>query len=287
VLRLGLIVTSLGFGLRHGIDWDHLAAISDITNSQESARDAMRFATLYALGHAAVVFFLGLAAVLLSAELPSSFDTVMGRLVGATLVALGIYVFYALIRHGRQFRMRSRWMLLFGGVRRGYRRLRRATETETVVIEHEHEHSPAEVHEYDRALVAPGAGADAIPHRHGHHHVAPLPDDPFMNYGRLSALLVGMIHGVGAETPTQVLIFATAAGAAGRGAGVLVLVCFIIGLLASNTAVSLASTFGFLNASRNWNVYAAMSVLTGAFSLVVGLLFLLGHDTVLPAIFGG
>ena len=108
-----------------------------------------------------------------------------------------------------------------------------------------------------------------------------------MNYGRGSALMVGMIHGIGAETPTQVVIFATAAGAAGRGAGLVVLGCFIVGLLASNTAVSLASTFGFLNATKNWGVYAAMSAITGAFSLVVGILFLVGHDSVLPALFGG
>ena len=38
-----------------------------------------------------------------------------------------------------------------------------------------------------------------------------------MNYGRRTAFGVGMIHGVGAETPTQVLIFLAAAGASGRG----------------------------------------------------------------------
>ena len=137
MLRLGLIITSLGFGFRHGIDWDHLAAISDITSSQESSRDSMRFATLYAVGHAAVVFVLGTAAILVSAEIPESLDAAMGRLVGVTLIVLAVYVFYSLARHGRDFRMRSRWMLLFAGVRRGYRRVRRGP-VETVVIEHDH-----------------------------------------------------------------------------------------------------------------------------------------------------
>jgi high-affinity nickel-transport protein len=244
----------------------------------------MRFATLYALGHASVVFALGTAAILVSAEIPASLDAAMGRLVGATLIALGVYVFYSLVRHGRNFRMRSRWMLLFSGVRRGYLRLRR-TPAMPVVIEHDHPHSPAEAHAHAPARV-PVGGPGGV-HRHGHRHIAPLPDDPFMNYGRATAWLVGMIHGVGAETPTQVIIFATAAGAGGRGAGLLVLGCFIVGLLASNTAVSLASTFGFLNAAKNWPVYATMSVVTGVFSLVVGALFLFGHDTALPAIFGG
>ncbi len=286
MLRLGLVVTAFAFGFRHGIDWDHLAAITDITGSQESSRDSMRFATLYALGHALVVFALGLAAILISAELPSSLDAAMGRVVGTTLVLLGVFVFYSLARHGRQFRMRSRWMLLFSGVRAGYRRLRREP-AQTLVIEHEHDHSPAEVHDHDRALVATAPQANVAGHRHGHRHMAPLPDDPFMNYGRATAFLVGMIHGVGAETPTQVLIFATAAGAGGRGAGVFVLVCFLVGLLASNTTVSLASTFGFLNATKNWRLYVGLSVATGTFSLVVGTLFLLGRGTVLPTLFGG
>lgn len=269
MLRVGLILTSFGFGFRHGFDWDHIAAITDITGSQDDSRDAVRFSTLYALGHALVVFVLGLGVILLSAEIPAWLDAAMGRVVGATLVVLGAYVVYSLARHGRDFRMRSRWMLLFAGIRRAYRSLRGHTP-EVVVIEHDH----------SDAVVPAGAS-----HSHTHRHVAPLPDDPFMNYGTTTAIGVGMLHGVGAETPTQVLIFATAAGAGGRGAGVLVLVCFLIGLVASNTAVTLASTFGFLNSSRHWGIYATVSVVTAVFSLALGTLYLFGQDSVLPAIF--
>ena len=35
----------------------------------------------------------------------------MERIVGFTLILLGIYVLVGLVRHGREFRMRSRWML--------------------------------------------------------------------------------------------------------------------------------------------------------------------------------
>ena len=285
MIHAGLIITALGFGFRHGFDWDHIAAITDITGSQQSARDAVRFSSLYALGHAMVVFVLGAAVILVSAELPPSVDAVMGYVVGFTLVVLGVYVFYSLARHGRDFRMRSRWMLLFAGIRRAYRRMRGHT-TPVVVIEHDHAHSPAEVHDHAGALV-PVATLPAREHRHGHRHVAPIPDDPFVNYGTTTALAVGMLHGVGAETPTQVLVFATAAGAGGRGAGLAVLISFLIGLVTANTAVTLASVFGFLNATKNWTLYAALSIVTGAFSLVVGALFLAGRDTVLPALFGG
>ena len=56
---MGLLATAYGFGFRHGIDWDHIAALTDITGSQDDGRRSMLFATLYAVGHALVVFALG------------------------------------------------------------------------------------------------------------------------------------------------------------------------------------------------------------------------------------
>jgi high-affinity nickel-transport protein len=124
-------------------------------------------------------------------------------------------------------------------------------------------------------------------HTHAHRHVASMPDDPFTTYTRPAVFGVGMLHGIGGETPTQVLVFAAAAGAGGRAGGIAVLVAFIVGLLASNTVVALASTFGFVHATKRWSVYATISVVTAVFSLAVGVLFVAGHGTVLPTIFGG
>ena len=67
----------------------------------------------------------------------------------------------------------------------------------------------------------------------------------------------------------------------------LLLACFIVGLLASNTAVAAAATLGFLQSSRRFRVFATVSVITAASSLVIGALFLLGRGDVLPAILGG
>jgi hypothetical protein len=289
--RFGLTVTAFGFGFRHGIDWDHIAALTDITSSQETTRISMFFATLYALGHALVVFALGFGAIVLSANLPRSVDGVMQHFVGGTLILLGVYVFYSLVRHGRDFRMRSRWMLIFSGLRRGYR-WARGWRRDPVIIDHDHEHRVEELHDVahlnDDVRVTAGRIADPPhTHAHGHRHVVPLPDDPFMNYGRATSFAIGMIHGVGAETPTQVLIFVAAAGAGGRRAGILLLGCFIAGLLTSNSVVAVAATFGFLGAARNWKLYLTVSVLTASFSLVIGTIFLLGRSTILPAMFSG
>jgi high-affinity nickel-transport protein len=295
--RVGLLATAFGFGFRHGIDWDHIAAITDITSSQEDSRSSVLLATLYAVGHGLVVLALGLVAIVLGDRLPESVDQVMGRVVGATLLLLGAFVFWSLVRQGRDFRMRSRWMLVFAGARRGARwlRTRRATTPAVapVLIDHDHAHDDTH-HGAEVALAAAVPAATATTtttttktHAHAHRHLGTVPDDPFMNYGRATAFSVGMLHGVGAETPTQLLLFVSAAGVGGHTGGVLMLVAFLAGLLSSNSAVALASTFGFLKATRNFTVYATVAVVTGTFSLALGMLFLLGRDTVLPAILGG
>jgi len=282
---LGLVVTAFLFGFRHGIDWDHIAAITDITSSQEEHRESILFGTLYALGHALVVFLIGSAAIVLGERLPAGVDPVMQRIVGVTLVILGIYVFVALIRHGREFRMRSRWMLIFEGVRRAYRRVRPAF----VATDHE----PVHVHEGGDSIAV--AVAEDIPvsewhHGHhgrpGHHHHDHPEPDAFMNYGRRTAFLVGMIHGVGAETPTQLLLFVTIAGVGGATEGEVLLAAFLVGLLSSNTAITLASAFGYVRASKNWRIYVGVALLTATFSLVIGTLFVLGKGSLLPVLSG-
>ena len=288
--RLGLLATAFGFGFRHGFDWDHIAAITDITSSQEDTRRSVLLATLYAAGHGMVVLALGIVAIVLGEKVPDSVDEAMGKVVGVTLLALGVFVFWSLFRHGRDFRMRSRWMLVFAGARRGARWLR----GKRIEVDHDHPHDTS--HHPSRAPLAISTGpapveiaatTTEVRHSHRHRHIGTLPDDPFMNYGKRTAWGVGMLHGIGAETPTQVLLFVAAAGVGGQAAGVAVLAAFLVGLFSSNSAIALASTFGFLKATRNFGVYAAIAVVTGAFSLVLGVLLLLGKDSLLPALFVG
>jgi len=203
----GLLVTAFTLGLRHGVDWDHLTAIADLAGGQTRRRAAFLLATLYAVGHAAVVLALGLAAVVFGARLPAGLDRVMGRVVGATLVGLAVYLVVTLCRQGSGDRpRRSHWTLL--------------------------------------------------------------------GYGRAAALAVGAAHGVGAETPTQVLVLGSAAGAVGTGAGVVVLVAFLVGLLAANTAVAGAASAGWLHPDRSgWRT--VLLLLAAGASLLVGLPLLL------------
>src|SRR5258708_7617725 len=84
-----LLVTAVILGFRHGIDWDHIAAIMDIVGTA-SAEDlpvharALALSSMYAIGHASVVAFLGLCALYFAAVLPTWVDPIMERLVGCT-----------------------------------------------------------------------------------------------------------------------------------------------------------------------------------------------------------
>lgn len=234
-------------GLRHGIDWDHIAAIADVTGTTEAKRESFILALLYIIGHATVIVILGLLATLIGVNLPIWIDPIMERFVGVTLLLLGLYLFISILRHGKNFHLRSRWMLLFTAAKK--------------ITNYLH---------------------DRIPHPHEQ-----LEIKHSEKYGLGAAFIVGLIHGVGAETPTQIILFVTAAGVRGSFIGVLLVFTFVAGLMISNSFISIVSILGFAKAKKNSNIYVVLGLVTAVFSLIVGNLFLLGRANFLPAIFGG
>ncbi len=118
---------------------------------------------------------------------------------------------------------------------------------------------------------------------HSHAHIHQSNGD----YTNKAAIGVGAIHGVGAETPTQVVVFLAAASAGGVVAGLTVLFVFIAGLVIANSAITVASVFGFAKVSRRQSVQIGLGVFTAAMSIGIGILFLTGYDGALPAFFAG
>ena len=328
---IGIVSAALALGIRHGIDWDHIAAITDITSTtaaldeeetvlmrepglmltdeshhamghehegvEASAsggaavqlvsaatapadphahenmplhhphhhshdglpgerrhgtfgvmlhrqRPALLLGTMYAFGHGAVVLILGLTAILAKEVLPDWIDPVMERVVGVTLLFLAAYLFYSLYRY---FRGEGDFQLRSRWmlVFAGVRNLWGTLREH--LFGHPHEH----VHEAQR-------------------------------YGVRTAVGIGVIHGIGAETGTQALVIATAVGAESQAAGIVALGAFLVGLLISNSFVTVVSTAGFVSsAQRKW-IYVGAGTLAAVFSLVVGLVFLFDLSDVLP-----
>ena len=118
---------------------------------------------------------------------------------------------------------------------------------------------------------------------HGHEHVEPL---EMSSYGPRTAFGVGMIHGIGAETGTQVLLIAAVGGAASAGLGIPMLLAFVVGLLISNFVIVVISSVGFVASQTRERVYVVVGAIAGVFSLAIGALFLLGQDVILPDLSG-
>jgi high-affinity nickel-transport protein len=201
----------------------------------------------------------------------------MGRVVGATLVLLGVYVCVGLIRDGSRVRLRSRWMLL-GDVARATGRAARTRARR--LRSHRHPHDSG--HHADvpaariaaRELVTVGAASEpALRGEHDHDHVHVVEDAT----SRRAAVGIGMLHGVGGETPTQVLLFITVAGVGGTATGMLLLLVFLAGLVISNTAIALVAGLGIGGSGRSPMVFAVLASITAAWSIVFGSLLLVGR----------
>jgi len=246
-VNLPLALASAGLlGFRHGLDYDHIAAISDITSVQAKVRDAMRYGLLYVSGHATTVAVLGSLAVAFRVSLPASSDRWAERVVGITLLVLGIYVLGTFFRppahsHGP----RTRITLLINGMLWVYWRLTRLFGGTRVE--------------------APQVFKDG--------------------YGTTSTFVVGIIHGLGAETFTQVALFLAAASLGGV-AGLLGLLMFIVGLVVMNTLMCATAAGLFSSTLAHPNAMKALTLLTSAYSIVVGAIFLLGSADKLPSLSG-
>ena len=115
-------------------------------------------------------------------------------------------------------------------------------------------------------------------HAHSHRHDLVLPSDADASYGNRTAAGIGMLHGVGIESPTQIAIFVASTSVAGLGFGLVLLASWVIGLLVANALLALLAGAGVLNAERSFPVYATLAVVVSILSIVLGFLYLAGFD---------
>ena len=234
-------------GLRHGFDYDHLAAISDITAVQRTWREGMRLGLTYALGHAFTVVALGAAVIMLHLPLPARLDAWTERLIGVTLIVLAVLVIGNVFqkRHSHNV-MESRIALLVSATRQLAWRTRRLFEKDAVQPQ------------------------------------------PFRwNYSGKSVFFIGILHGLGAETPSQLMLFLLAASLGGTGRGFLGLLAFAIGLVMMN-GVMTATLGGVYQASASSgrphapSIFRWVAIGGAVYSFIVGIIFLLGASGKLP-----
>lgn len=229
-------------GLRHGFDYDHLAAISDITAVQRSWKQGMRLGVTYALGHALTVVALGAMVIVLHIPLPARLDAWTGRLIGATLIVLGMGVVASLVKRSHSHRaLQSRWVILISGC------------------------------QYVWWTIA----KIFLPQR-------PKPDPFSWNYNGGSVFGIGALHGLGAETPSQLMLFLLAASLGGAGKGFIGLLAFAIGLVLMNAMMTASLGSVFSTGADRPRLYRLVAVAGAVYSFAVGVIFLLGASDRLP-----
>ena len=62
------------------------------------------------------------------------------------------------------------------------------------------------------------------------------------------------------------------------------LLAFVLGLLISNFAIVVMTSVGFVASQTRERIYVVVGLVAGVFSLVIGTIFLLGSDAILPAL---
>ena len=236
------LISCAVLGFRHGFDYDHIAAISDITSVQQKASTAMRLGLLYALGHATMIALLGGAVILFQLSLPPKLDLWAERLVGLTLIVLGIYVLGSLVRADPGVIPPSRAAIII----RSFRKLRRSF-------------SPM-----------PSGPSTSASH------------DEILNYTGPVAFGVGVIHGLGAETPSQLALFLLAANLGGTAKGISGMAMFLAGLLIMNTLMTASACGLFQSAAPHPRAVQVFVGLTAVYSFAIGCIFLLGSSGHLP-----
>ena len=277
-MSFALLFSAFGYGLRHGFDWDHIAALTDISSVEKSKKRAFLLSSFYALGHAAVVMILGVAIILADFTVPESIDTTLMYFIGFSLIALGVWVLTGIFLQGRNFRLKSRWMLIRDGLFKGLKRIRRTSSGRSISVEHSHGHE----HERDFELHDHPHGAKLTDssHRHVHKHELLLDNESISSP---TAIGVGVLHGIGVETPTQIAIFVATTQATGKAGGLLILLFWVVGLIIANSAIALLS-IGANDWLRTHTVfYRVLAAIIGIVSVIVGILVLIEKDGILPA----
>jgi len=237
------LIACLLLGLRHGFDYDHLAAITDITAVQRSWKSGIRLGITYALGHAFTVVVLGVAVLQLHMGLPEQIDHWTEKLIGVTLIILGIGVVAGLLRQPRHSHLDSRLAVAVNTLLWVGWKIKRL---------------------FNPAATEP---------RHFR-----------WNYSGKSVFVIGMLHGVGAETPSQLALFFLTANLGGTSRGMMGLAAFAFGLVAMNTLMTASIGGAFGASGMRPSLYRAIAWTGAAYSFIIGVIFLFGISDHLPAL---
>ncbi len=102
-----LLLMALGLGMIHALDADHIVAVSVLSSDRTSMKNSLRYAWLWAAGHGLVLLIMSLLFYQAGQQWPALISATAERLVGLTLIVLGILIVYRLRRSHLQIHFHS------------------------------------------------------------------------------------------------------------------------------------------------------------------------------------
>jgi ABC-type nickel/cobalt efflux system permease component RcnA len=227
-----LLAVGFGLGLKHAIEADHLAAVSNIVNDRKSLWSASLVGALWGLGHTISLFVAAVAVILFHFEIGERLGRGLELVVALMLIILGFDTLRKLFRGG-QVHMHFH--------RHGGR-----------LHAHPHVHDAEQVHQrasdHDQSLEQPT------------HHGLAIGSRP---------LIVGMIHGLAGSGALMLLVLSTISSPVMGFSYILV---FGIGSIGGMMLMSLLLSLPFHFTARTFGgLELTMRGLAGAFSVSLGL----------------
>jgi high-affinity nickel permease len=212
-------------GMRHGMDGDHVAAIADMVGSEDRKRKQVSLGIMYAFGHGFIVLVIGFISIFVGVELSHTTRQLMEVLVSLTLIVLGGFILYSLLRQNKEYEYKSRLKIVYEFITKLMAKTKLGIQ--------------------EKSLSS-------------------------IQLGIISAFVIGIIHGIGVESPSQVALLTNAVGLSNMTAATMQLILFVVGLLISTVCITFCLSWGFMKARFRRKLYFILGSITGMYSLGLG-----------------
>ncbi len=238
VLALGLLL-----GVRHAFDPDHLVAVTTIVSEYRNPLRAIWVGVSWGLGHTTTLLLVGTVILLLRLSIPEGLALFFEFLEGAVLIVLGVQTFWGLRRrvHAHPHHKAEPHVHF---------------HSHTRTREHSH-HQPRSRANLGRLLIA-----GVIP---GEHHTTP--SNPLRPFFRVKSYVVGTVHGLAGSAALMLLVLA---GLKSTLTGVLYILIFSLGSVASMGLISIFISLPFSVSSRLPRLNLVVQTAAGTFSILFG-----------------
>jgi ABC-type nickel/cobalt efflux system permease component RcnA len=239
-----ILLTGLGLGFVHSLDADHIVAVTALVCNNKSLRKSVTSATVWGIGHSAILLIVGLAVLVLRITIPESVVNIFEFAAAVLLIVLGAYVLKPLIHelnHRRQHKA-------------GKAHPHPHTHTHTH-SQHEHSHTHLHMH------ILPHSYSHEAGHEEG-------------NGRHLKSAFTGALQGLGG---TAALMLVTLATVNTLEMGVGFIVIFGAGVIVG--MVSVVCILGSIltyTATRLEKVHRIILAVTGSVSIAFGICIILG-----------